>query len=269
MIKKIFPGLLILLLLGVGGYFYFQKKASAPPVSPEVKKVQQEMLANCKYDRDFCIYSANALGEKAGGSTMTTESILYGKKIKMVLKNDGKGNTESTNYSDGVEEGTYISLNGVVYMKNQGETVWTEYPKEETGKNVDKAYDINEILKNTGNVNVKDTAIDSESANDLVVKKIGSEKCGVHTCAIFEVSFVSMTDSLTKIWVDTTDHYARKMESKTPGEGLSTIYFDYEPVTITKPSPLKKMPAVDSTTYEAPEVNVNTDETIPVEELSQ
>ena len=65
-------------------------------------------------------------------------------------------------------------------------------------------------------------------------------------------------NSTTKIWVDTTNYLARKMESKTQ-QGVSTMTFEYGTVTILKPSPVKKMPAFDSTLEDAG-VNINADD---------
>ncbi len=237
--KKFIPLIGILLVLGVGGFIYFQQK-SFPPVSPEIKKVQQEMMTNCKYDADFCRYAANGIVAMSGGYTMTSESTFNGKVSKSIMKSDGKNNLESTSYTDGKEEGSFISLDKTTYMKSPGETVWTEFPptKDETGKQTTNLFDFEGLKKELGDVT-------KEAVDTLVVKKVGTEPCGKLTCNVFEMT-EKVTNSTTKIWVDTKEFFARKMESKT-AEGISTMTFEYGPVTITKPSPVKKMPAFDST----------------------
>jgi outer membrane lipoprotein-sorting protein len=249
--NKIVPIIGILLIIGVGAFVFFQKKSS-PPVSPEIKKAQQEMLSNCKYDPDFCKYAASGLVAMSGGYTMTSESTFNGKKSKMIMKSDGKENSESTTYSDGKEEGSFISLDKTTYMKGPGETVWTEFPatKDETGKQTKNLFDFEGLKKELG-----DTA--KEAANTLVVKKIGTEACGKLTCTVFEMT-EQVTNSTTKIWIDTQNYYARKMESKSK-EGISTMTFEYGPVTITKPSPVKKMPAFDASVKD-PGVTINSEE---------
>lgn len=249
--KKIVPLVGILLVIGVGVYLFLQQK-SGPPVSPEVRKAQQEIMASCKYDQEFCKYAANGMVAMSGGYTMTSESTYGGKKTKMMMKSDGKENSESTTYNEGKEEGSFISLNKVTYMKGPGETVWTEFPatKDEAGKPTTNLFDFEGLKKELGDVT-------KEIADTLIVKKVGSEACGKLTCSIFEMKEKTM-DSTTKIWVDTKEYLARKMETSSK-EGISTMTFEYGPVTITKPSPVKKMPAFDSTLKDAG-INIDSEE---------
>ena len=249
--KKLVPVIGILLIVGAVVFFFMQKK-SGPPVSPEVKKAQQEILSQCKYDKDFCKYAANGMVAMGSGYTMTSESTYEGKKTKMVMKSDGKENSESTTFTDGKEQGRFISLNKVTYMKGPGETVWTEFPatKDETGKQTTNLFDFESLKKELGDVT-------KEVVDTLTVKKIGTEKCGKLSCTLFEMSD-SKFGSHTKIWVDTKDYLARKMEMESE-TGISTMTFDYGPVTITAPSPVKKMPAFDGMMKDAG-VEVNMDE---------
>ena len=249
--KKIVPIIGILLILGVGGYVYFQQK-SDPLVSPEIKKAQQEIMSNCKYDADFCKYAARGIIAMSGGYTMTSESTYDGKKSKMVIKSDGKENSESTTFVNGKVEGSFISLDKVTYMKGSGETVWTEFPSttDETGKKTTNLFDFESLKKELGNVT-------KEVADTLVVKKVGTEACGNRTCTIFEMNEKTM-NTTTKVWVDMKDYRAQKMEIGTK-EGVSTMTFEYGPVTITKPSPVKKMPSFDTSVIESG-ANINMDE---------
>jgi outer membrane lipoprotein-sorting protein len=249
--KKLIPVVGILLILGVGGFIFLQQKSS-PPVSPEIKKAQQEMIANCKYDADFCKYAANGIVAMSGGYTMTSESIYNGKKSKMVMRADGKENMESTTYTDGKEEGSFISINKTTYMRGPGEKVWTEFPptKDEAGKPTTNLFDFEGLKKELGNA-TKDVA------DSLVVKKVGTEPCGKLTCSVFEMTEKAF-NTTTKVWVDTKEYLARKMESTTK-EGISTMTFEYGPVVITTPAPVKKMPAFDSTLKDAG-VNINSEE---------
>jgi len=255
--KTLIPIVGLLLIVGAAGFMFLQQKngTSSVPVSPEMKKAQQEIMANCKYDIDFCRYTANAASAMTSGYAMTSESTYNGKKTKMTLKTDGKNNSSSTTFADGKEEGSFISLDKTTYMKNPGETVWTEFPPtkdEPAGTSTPNTFDF-ESLKNQVNNAVKD------DINTLVVKKVGSEKCGNYTCSIFEMTEKSM-DSTTKIWVDTTQFFARKMESTSKAAGLVTMTFDYVPVTITKPSPVKLMPAFDSSALQNSGANISADE---------
>lgn len=240
--KKIVPIIGLLLVLGVGIYVFMQQK-NTPQVSPEIKRAQQEAMANCKYDKDFCRYATSGLVAMSGGYTMTSESTFGGKKTKMVMKSDGKENSESTTFNEGKEEGSFISLDKTTYMKGPGETTWTEFPvtKDETGKQTTNLFDFEGLKKELGDVKNNAKAIE----DTFMVKKVGSEKCGSYTCSVFEMTDKTSAGYSTKIWVDTTQYYARKMETSTK-EGVSTISFEYGPVVITKPSPVRKMPSFDA-----------------------
>lgn len=250
--KKLVPAIGILLVLGVGGYIFMQQK-SQPKVSPEVKKAQQEVMASCKYDQEFCKYAASGIVAMSGGYTMTSESTYGGKKTKMVMKSDGKENSESVTYGDnGKEEGSFISLNKTTYMKGPGETVWTEFPatKDESGKQSTNLFDFEGLKKELGDLS-------KEVEDTLVVKKVGTERCGKLTCAVFEMT-EKVTNGKTKIWVDTQSYYARKMEMQSK-DGVTSMMFEYGPVVIQKPSPVKKMPSFDTMMKDSG-VNVNMDE---------
>ena len=82
--KKLIPVIGILLVLGVLGFVFFQQKKQGitPSANPEIKKAQEAVLANCKYDIDFCKYAANGMTALTRGYTMTSESTYAGKKTK-------------------------------------------------------------------------------------------------------------------------------------------------------------------------------------------
>lgn len=241
----------IIAILGIGGFIFLQKKMSSP-VNQEVKKAQQEVMANCKYDPDFCKYAANGIVALSSGYTMTSESIYNGKTSKTVIKFDGNENSQSVSYSDGKEEGSFISLDKTTYMKGAGEKEWTEFPpmKDETGKPAANLFDFEGLKKELGNAT-------NQTTNSLTVKKVGTESCGTMTCSVFAMTDKS-SNTTTKVWVDTTAYLARKMESTTK-EGVSTMTFEYGPVTITKPFPIKKIPTSTSNTGDV-NTNMNSDQ---------
>jgi len=162
----------LLLVLGIGVYFFLQKKSTLP-VSPEIKQAQQTVMSNCKYDPDFCRYAANGIVAMSNGYTMTSESTINGKVTKTVMKSDGKNNIESTSYTDGKEEGSFISLSGTTYMKNPGDKEWTEFPatKDQNGAKTTSLFDFEGLKKELGNAT-------KEAADSLIVKKVGQKLAG-------------------------------------------------------------------------------------------
>jgi outer membrane lipoprotein-sorting protein len=229
-----------LAVIGGGAYWYLGHK-QGPALSPQMQAVQQTVLQNCKYDADFCKYAANGIVAMSSGYTMTSESTNNGKTTKMIFKTDGKNNSESTSMTDGKEAGSFISLDKTTYMKGAGETTWTEFPPSKDQNGAPKNIFDFESLK------TEMTNATKDAVSTLVVKKVGTEACGAFTCSIFAMTDKS-SSTTTKIWVDTTAYLARKMEATSPEGTISTMTFDYGPVVITKPSPVKVMPAFDATT---------------------
>ncbi len=228
----------IIVLLAIGGFLFWKYK-SVLPISSEMKKVQDEVMKNCKYDSDFCQYAANGILALSKGYTLTSDSVYNGKKTEMVFKTDGKNNTESMTYVDGKEESGFISLNKTTYMKGPGETSWIEYPpaKEEGSTGATKTFDFETLKKDL-------TEVTTQDSNSLEVKKVGVQACDKLTCSVFTMTDKT-TGTITKVWIDTQEHLARKMEvmSVSTNDGTTTMMFDYRPVIISKPSPVKKMPS--------------------------
>lgn len=238
----------VILLIAIGGYFFFQQK-KGPPLSPEMKAAKEAVLKDCAYDKEFCMYAANAAVAMSQGFSMTSESTYEGKKTVMVMKTDGKNNTESTTTIDGKEEGSFIMLDGSTYMKAAGEKEWIEYPpmKEDGKAEKQGLFDIESFKADMMDLS-------NEAKDSLSVKKIGTEKCGVYSCIIFEMNEKAM-NTTTKVWVDTQEYLARKMETSSGGS-KTVMTFEYGPITISKPSPVKTMPSFDSMMQESG-VNIN------------
>ncbi len=231
--------LVVVAVVAVAGYFFTskQKKTTTPPLSKEVKKVQEEVLGNCKYDAEFCKYAANGVVALSKGYGVTSETVFDGKKSKSVVKTDGKGNVDMTSYTDGKETGHTIILDKAMYTKAPNETVWTEFPasKDEPSETADFGFDIDSVKKELEGV-VKETK------DSLVVKRLGTEKCGALNCVVFEMKEDTL-NTTTKVWIDTKEYLARKMETIMK-EGTTSMTYDYQSVSITKPSPVKQMPSV-------------------------
>ncbi len=226
-------------VVAIAGYFFAskQKKITTPPISKEVKKVQEEVLGNCKYDTAFCKYAANGVLALSKGYSVTSETVFDGKKSTSVVKADGKGNMDMTTYTDGKEDGRTIIFDKAMYTKKPSDTVWIEFPPAESGDKTTQGVGFDaESLK----TQLKD--IVDETKNSLTVKKLGTEKCGTLTCIVFEMKETAL-NTTTKIWIDTKEYLARKMETVMK-EGTTSLTYDYQSFTITKPSPVKQMPSV-------------------------
>lgn len=241
----------LILLLAIGGYFFFQQK-KGPAVSPEMKAAQEAVLKDCVFDKEFCMYAANAVVAMGSGYSVTSESEYEGKKTVTKIQMDGKNNTQSTSMIDGKEEGTYLVFDNTTYVKNADSDSWIAYPpmKEEGKADKQGFFDVESFKSEMAQF-----AKDKE--NDLQVKKQGTEKCGNLTCVIFEMTDKT-TSTTTRLWIDTKEYLARKMVTPS-SEGSITMTFDYSPVIITKPVNVTPMPSFDTMMQESG-VNINMDD---------
>lgn len=233
--QKKLPLILIVvavIALAGGAYFFNQKKQPGMVENKEQKAAVQEMLANCKYDKDFCTYMAAQAKSMAGGVTITTTSQVekFGTSTSE-MKIDGSENMEINSYKDGKLESSMIVFEKVSYIKDtDGSWYSLNTPNPQDSESNQGTI---EEIKNTY----------SEENLDMQVKKVGSEACGNLTCDKYEmINVVGEQSSTTYAWIDTKEHLARKMEFAFEG-GSSTMEYKYESVKISKPSPIKEMPA--------------------------
>lgn len=234
--KKLIPIIGLVVVVGVAGFFFFTKNNSTDPNILEKKVIEQEVMSNCKYDKEFCKYMANMATAYKDGVVMTT-SYVDEKNVPQISKTmqDGNGNMETVVMEKGVEQSHIIFFNKYSYIKSPSDNVWIEYPpaKDEPAK---QGLDLNAMKDEM----IKMTKEEGEDA--FVVKKLGTEKCGKYNCVIFSTS--SKDAGTTKMWIDDSEFLSRKMEMS-EGKNKTTIEFDYTAVKIAKPSPVKQMPKVE------------------------
>lgn len=229
---------LVLMLIAVialagGAYFFLQKKQPKMAENKEQKAAVQEMLADCKYDKDFCTYMAAQAKAMSSGVIITTSSQVKNFGLSTSeMKIDGSENMEINSYKDSKLESSMIVFEKVTYIKNTDGS-WYSLNTPNPQDNEYSQGTIEEF-KNTY----------SEDNLDMQVKKVGSEPCGNLTCDKYEmINVIGEQSSTMYVWIDTKEHLARKMEFAFEG-GSSTMEYKYEPVKIFKPSPIKEMPAV-------------------------
>lgn len=230
---SLFLVLIAVIALAGGAYFFLQKKQPKMAENKEQKAAVQEMLANCKYDKDFCAYMAAQAKSMSSGVIITTSSQVKNFGLSTSeMKIDGSENMEINSYKDDKLESSMIVFEKVTYIKD-ADGSWYSL-------NTPNAQD-NEYNQGTM-AEIKNTY--SEENLNMQVKKVGSEACGNLTCDKYEIiNVIGEQSSTMYTWIDTKEHLARKMEFSFEG-GSSTMEYKYESVKVSKPSPIKGMPAV-------------------------
>jgi hypothetical protein len=216
-----------------GAYFSSQKKQSEMAGNNEQKAAVQEILSDCKYDKDFCAYMAAQAKSMSSGVIITTSSEVKNFGLSTSeMKIDGSENMEINSYKDGKLESSMIVFEKITYIKDtDGSWYSLNTPNPQ-----DNEYNQGtmEEIKNTY----------SEENLDMQVKKVATEACGNLICDKYEIiNVIGEQSSTMYTWIDTKEHLARKMEFTFEG-GSSTMEYKYESVKIVKPSPIKKMPSL-------------------------
>lgn len=234
--KKKLPIILFLVLALAAGAYYLLSQKNNPEMAEKAaeKAVVEEMLANCKYDKEICNYfvaQAKAM-EKGVVISTTTNLEDYGITTSEMKMNGD--DTEINSYKDGELESSMISFEGVTYFKDLKDGSW--YSMGNAGEEVgDPKENLMEIQSTYNEENL-----------DMQIKKVGSEACGNLTCDKYEMTdLLGEEESKTYVWIDTKEHLARKMEFAFQG-GSNVMEYKYETVQIAKPSPIKEMPAFDA-----------------------
>lgn len=238
MTKKLPVILLLVVAIIISVYFFMQKSktqvADKVEDKTEEKVAVTEMLADCKYDKDVCAYFVAQAKAMEKGVVINTVANLgeYGASTSE-MKISGS-DIEVNSYKDGQLESSMISFGGVTYFKDVSDNAWYQVGDAE-GNFSDPKESLVEIQ-----------ATYNEDNLDMQIKKIGNEACGSLTCDKYEIiDVVSEDGSTSYVWIDTKEHLARRMEFSFEG-GSNVMEYKYEVVQISKPSPIKEMPAFDA-----------------------
>lgn len=234
--KKNIPVILVVVLLLVAGAYYFFSQKNNPQKAEEMaeKAALSEMLANCKYDQEICSYFLSQAKAMEKGVIINTTANLenYGTTTSE-MKLSGN-DMEINSYKDGELESSMISFAGVTYFKDLKDGSW--YSMGNAGEDVGNPRENLMEIQSTYN----------EENLDMQINKVGSEACGNLTCDKYEmIDLLGEEESRSYVWIDSKEHLARKMEFIFQG-GSNVMEYKYEAVQITKPSPIKEMPAFDA-----------------------
>jgi hypothetical protein len=233
--KQKLPIIVVLVIIVlVVTYFFSQKNNPQLAEKAAEKAAVNEMLADCKYDKEVCAYFVAQAKAMEKGVVINTVANMnsYGTSTSEMKMNDD--DMEMNSYKDGQLESSMISFDGVTYFKDLKDGSW--YSMGNSGENIgDPKESLAEIQ-----------ATYNEENLDMQIKKVGSEACGNLTCDKYEIIDTMGEDGSTSyVWIDTKEHLARRMEFSFEG-GSNVMEYKYESVQISKPAPIKEMPMFDA-----------------------
>ena len=175
------------------------------------------------HDANLCHFSSFASDFSKTAYTANLTESQSGTAYTMTLESDGKGNTSLSGNSGGSQINT-IELNGVTYLESGG--TWLEYPAGSSSSSAAAA------ANPTSDMNIG-------LGSGITYKNLGTAACGSLTCYKYQVTDSSMPSSTQYVWFDTSSYKLREWQSTSGSTGMVTMTVNYQPVTITKPSPVQ------------------------------
>ena len=195
------------------------------------KEVQDACLDELD-DKDFCKFASNWAGTEGSFTTTITSENSDGKTVT-VMKTENEKRSSYVATTDGTETSAFVALDGVSYVKDYSDGVWTKYTLDDSSvssqTNVKDDFSVDEFTD--------DTADDST----VTYKKIGKEACGSLTCFKYQIIDSTAPDTEEFVWFDDDSYVMRRMSTK-DSSGSFDMVITYGKVTISAPSPTKDAP---------------------------
>lgn len=170
----------------------------------------------------------------AGTSTMTDKS---GKKTVSRFESQGADKTHMMTTENGKETFNFIQIGNATYMKDYSDSKWLKTVTEATkpeGKQT-SGFNADEIKKMFNK--------EKQEEDKTTYKKIGKEKCGQYNCFKYQVMNPAVMVDITEyIFFDDSSYTMRKTQTVSQNGTVTEFEFDYNPVSISEPSPLKTLP---------------------------
>lgn len=245
--KKGFAPIIIIAIVavaaaGVVGYSLLNKnKTGGTSIIPKVELPKVGSLAlnaNCKYnDPDLCKAFNRTMegdlfkGSFSGKSVVTSKE---GKKTESEFKFEKEGNSQFISYENGKETFNMINLGDATYTKDFTDGKWLKYsiPKTTQDKQKNNLFNTEEMKnKMKEDLNKEDKA---------AYKKIGKERCDQFLCFKYQVIDTNNPDALQYLYFDDREYLMRKMRTEAKNGEINDFSFNYDPVTIKEPSPIKE-----------------------------
>jgi hypothetical protein len=183
------------------------------------------------HDTDLCRFaateSAQPLTKTSYQATMT--STQSGTTTTLVFQQNGKGDTAiATNGGSSASPG----LNSITYKGNtyiEDGSAWIKYPAASTPAQ-------------SANPSSSLSFMSSLVSKNLT--KADSEACGSMTCLKYQLVDSATPNTTAYLWFDTQHYLLREWSSSDPTNGSIDMKISYQPVSISAPSPVENLSAV-------------------------
>lgn len=227
------PGLIILVVavIAVAGFAFWKVSSNkdSNTGSSATSKAAQSACEKSINDKNFCKFASHTDLVKAI-YVATDTSVTSEGTSTMVIKADGKDNTDLTISQNGAEVSRFISLDGATYMKTPDNDTWIKYPATSTATPKDTSP--------TSDIKIDYSNITEN--NTVSYKNSGKEACEKLTCYKYQVVDTANAGTTQYIWFDTKDYLLRRWSTK-DSSGSNDMSFTYpSSVSITAPTPVQE-----------------------------
>ena len=239
--------LVVVVIAGVAGYIFMSNKGGSALPKVNIPGVKTALDSKCKFnDAELCKYINKGMAQdmsKLNYTIKTTNIDPEGKISNGEMKMDNKGNSQIVSSEKGKETSNIIVMGNITYMKDFTDNKWFKMENEsEDGQEMGDMPNMESIKEEF-----------EKQQENIEYKKIGKEACGTLTCFKYQIIDPTLTDTTQYIYFDDREYLMRKMSTKDQSGYSYEMIFEYGPVTITAPSPVKEMPSYDSALPESSE----------------
>lgn len=229
--------IIVVLVLAGGVIWKLTKKnsntntnASTTSASGSQSAVSSTCLQSFK-DRSLCAFAEHTNINSQQYAATGTATTAAGATSTFTVQNDGKGNTEVT-YSSSGKQISSISLGGATYIQEGAGTTWLEYSSAALGQAA-------AAPNPTSGFNLNFT---TTTPAGVTVTKQGIVACGSLSCDKYKVVVAATPGATQYVYFDSKDYLLRQWTSSDPSTGVHVdLTFTYQPVMITKPSPVQQI----------------------------
>ena len=250
--KKGFAPILVVVLVvvaiaGVAGYMFMSNKGESVLPKVNIPGVKTVLDSKCKFnDAELCKYVNKAMTQdmsKLNYTIKTASTDPEGNISNSEMKMDNKGNSQIVSSDKEKETSNIIVMGNITYMKDYTDGKWFKMENESED---------NQEMGEMPNMESMKEEFEKQQEN-IEYKKIGKEACGTLNCFKYQIIDPTLTDSVQYIYFDDREYLMRKMSTQDQSGYTYEMIFEYGPVTITTPSPVKEMPSYEGTMPESSE----------------
>lgn len=218
----------VLAIIGAGGYLYFQQTQSEDADSSLTTQEKAELKAACKLEIDddlLCSVFTNWGAMSNEPVTHTTTMVdAAGNKNTMVVKSDGDDYHSTMEFDGQAMES--IQLANVQYTKMDG--VWYKHEMSEKTE-------VPTELEEEDPSDQLDEVFSEEKADKVTYKRLGNEACGDTTCVKYELTYSDDSSATNYFWIEPKSQRIMRAQLKEEDGSSFDMVYKYGAVTITAP----------------------------------